>query len=76
MSSFSCTKERKKEAPFSISIGNWEFMQESFPKHSRMGTARLKKDKETDKDDKKKGVSMERNKPDMNLKKEVPTEQH
>ena len=37
-------------------------MHECFPKHSRMGTARMKQDKETDEDDKKRGVSMERSK--------------
>ena len=31
-----------------------------FPKHSRMGTERIKYDKETEKDGKKSGVSMER----------------
>ena len=43
-----------------MAIGNWEFMHECFPKHSRMGTARMKKDKETDEEGKKRGVNMER----------------
>ena len=33
---------QKKKAPFSMAIGNWELMHERFPKHSRMGTARMK----------------------------------
>ena len=33
MFSFSCTKERKKEVPFSMAIGNGELMHECFPKH-------------------------------------------
>ena len=43
-----------------MAIGNWEFMHECFPKHSRMGTARMKKDKETDEEGKKRGVNTER----------------
>ena len=39
---FSCTKERNEEVPFSMAIGNGELMHERFPKHSRMGTARMK----------------------------------
>ena len=49
-----------------MAIGHWELMQECFPKHSRMGTARTKKDKETDEDGKKRGVSMERSKAGTN----------
>ena len=37
-------------------------MQECFPKHLSMGTARMKKDKETDEEGEKKGMSMERSK--------------
>ena len=44
-----------------MAIGNGELMQECFPKHSHMGTARMKSDKETDEEGKK-GVSMERSK--------------
>ena len=44
-------------------------MHECFPKHSRMGTARMKLDKETDKDGKR-GVSVDRSK---KKKKEVQT---
>ena len=36
----SCTV-RKKQVPFSMAIGN-ELVQECFPKHSQMGTARMK----------------------------------
>ena len=37
-------------------------MHECFPKHSRMGTARMKWDKKPDEEGKKRGVSMERSK--------------
>ena len=43
-----------------MAIGIWELLQERFPKHSRMGTARMKYDKETDEESKKRGVSMEK----------------
>ena len=33
---------RKKKVPFSMAIGNGELMHECFPKHSRMGKARMK----------------------------------
>ena len=32
----------KKQVPFSMAIGNVELMHERFPKHSRMGTERMK----------------------------------
>ena len=48
--------------PFSMAIANGDLMHECFPKHSRMGTARTKLDKETDEEGKKRGVSMERSK--------------
>ena len=44
-----------------MTIGNEELMHECFPKHLRMGTARLKYDRERE-DDKKRCVSMERSK--------------
>ena len=53
-----------KGVPFSMAIGNGELMHECFPKHLRMGTARIKQDKETDEDGKKRGVRMERGKAD------------
>ena len=34
--------ERKQKVPFSMAIGNGELMHECFPKHLRMGTARMK----------------------------------
>ena len=34
--------ERKKKVPFSMAIGNGELMHECFPKHLRMGKARMK----------------------------------
>ena len=55
----SCTVG-KTQVPFSMVIGNGELMHECFPKHLRMGTARMKYDKETDEDGKTRGVSMER----------------
>ena len=49
-------------------------MHECFPKHSRMGTARMKEDNETDEEGKKRGVNMEKVK--RARKKEVPTAYH
>ena len=37
----SCT-DRKKQVPFSMAIGNEELVHKCFPKHSLMGTARMK----------------------------------
>ena len=45
-----------------MAIGNGELMHEFFPKHSRMGTTRMKKDNETVEECKKRGVSMLRSK--------------
>ena len=45
-----------------MAIGNGELMHEYFPKHLRMGTARMKYNKETDEGGKKSGVSMEKSK--------------
>ena len=42
-----------------MAIGHGELMHECFPKHSPMGTARMKKDKKTDEDGKERGESME-----------------
>ena len=53
-----------------MAIGNWELMHECFPKHSRMVTVRMKQEKETDKEGKKRGVSVERSK--AGTKKKVP----
>ena len=33
---------REKQVPFSMAIGNWELVQECFPKYLGMGTARMK----------------------------------
>ena len=63
---FSCTKERNEEVTFSMAIRNGELMHERFPKHSRMGAARTKYDKEIDEEGKKRGVSMERSKTGTN----------
>ena len=43
-----------------MAIGDAELVHECFPKHSRMGTARMKEDNETDEDTQKRGVSMEK----------------
>ena len=32
----------KKQAPFSMAIGNVKLMHECFPEHSRIGTTRMK----------------------------------
>ena len=45
-----------------MATGNRELMHECSTKHSRMGTAIMKYDKETDEEGKKRGVSMERRK--------------
>ena len=45
-----------------MALGNKELMHECFPKHLRMGTPRMKQDKETNKESKKRGVSMEKSK--------------
>ena len=42
MSTCSCTVG-KKQVSFSMTIENEELMQECFPKHLRMGTARMNK---------------------------------
>ena len=70
---FFCTKERKEEEPFSMAIGSGELMHDCFPKHSQMGTARMKEDNDTD-ENCKRGVSMEKVK--RARKKEVPTDYH
>ena len=56
-----------------MAIGNEELMQEYFPKHSRMGTARTKWDKEAE-ECKKRGASMGIRKADT--KKKIPTAYH
>ena len=73
-----CTAGKKKELS-SMKIGNAKLVQERFPKHSCMGTARIKQDKEKEamkeeeeKRSKKRGVSMERSKAGRK-EKEVPT---
>ena len=50
-------------------------MQECFPKHSRMETARLKVDNETDEDTEKGGVSVKKVQRAARIK-EVPTAYH
>ena len=58
-----------------MAIGNGELMHECLLKHSRMITARMKKDKETDKEGKKRRVRM-KTKQNRNEKKEIPTAYH
>ena len=41
---FAHVGSRENKVPFSMTIGNEDLMQECFPKHSRMGTARIKSD--------------------------------
>ena len=38
----------EKQVEFSMAIGNVEVIFDCFPEHSRMGTARIKSDKETE----------------------------
>ena len=52
-----------------MAIGNGELMDECFPKHSRMGTARIKSNIETDDHNKKRGVSIEKSKAGTKKKK-------
>ena len=66
--------ERKNKVPFSVAIGHGELMHECFPKHLRMGTARMKSDKKTDEGGKKKGVNIEKRK--AGTKRDVPTASH
>ena len=54
-----------------MAIGNVELIHECFPKHTRMGTAIMRQDRETDEEGKKRGVIMERIKRER--KKELPT---
>ena len=60
--------------PFSMAIGNEELMHECFPIHSRMGTARIEKEKKQNEGAKTRGVSMEISK--TGSEKEVPTAYH
>ena len=56
--------ELRKQVPFGMAIENVELMHECFPKHFRMGTARIKEHNETDEDGKQKRVKMESRKVD------------
>ena len=47
---------------FSMTMRNGELVLECFLKHSRMGTARMKQDKEKEEEGKKRGASMKRSK--------------
>ena len=50
---------RSEQVPFSMAIENGELMNECFPKHLRMGTARLKLDNETEEENKKRRMIVE-----------------
>ena len=56
--------DRRKQVPISMAVENGELMQECFHKHLRMGTARMKEDKETEEEDKEKRRKMERSRVD------------
>ena len=43
-----------------MALGNGELMHECFPKHPRMGTARLKLDNETKEEGNKRRINVER----------------
>ena len=58
-----------------MGIRNREVMHECFPKHLRMGTARMKRDKETKEEGKKKGNGTERIK-EGTKQKEIPAAYH
>ena len=57
MCTCSCTVG-KNQVSFSVTIGNEELMHECFPEQLRMGTARMKYNRERE-EDKKRCVSME-----------------
>ena len=51
---------RRQQVPFSMATENEELMNQCFPKHLRMGTARLKYDNETEEENKKRRMIVER----------------
>ena len=60
---------KKEQMTFSVAIGNEDLPHECFRKHSHMGTASMKLDKDTEEEGKKKRVNMERSTVDMEKKK-------
>ena len=50
---------RREQVPLSMAIENGELRYECFPKHFRMGTARLKQDNETEEESKKRRINEE-----------------
>ena len=54
------TLSGEKKVPFSMAVANVEQTGECSPEHLNMGTARMKLDKETDEEGKKRRVNMER----------------
>ena len=53
-------RRAKKASSIQCGLEKVELVQECFPKHFRVGAARIKADKETEKDDKQIRVKMER----------------
>ena len=53
-------QREKMEVPFSMAIRNEELVQECFPKHSPIGTARMKYDEEIKEEGFKRGLSVEK----------------
>ena len=49
---------RRNQVPFSMALGNGELAHECFHKHFRKGTTRMKLDKETEEEGKKRGVNI------------------
>ena len=51
-----------------MTIADRKLMHQCFPKHSRMGTSRMKYDEETGEEGMQRGVSIERSKADTKKK--------
>ena len=61
---------RREQVPFSMAIENMELMHECSPKHLRMGTARLKEEKESEEEGKKR-MNVERTTADTKIRSAV-----
>ena len=61
--SYGHSAERSEQVPFSMAIKNVELMQECFPKHLSMGTARMKQGREAEEKGRKKIVNGKRSTP-------------
>ena len=62
----------KKASSIQLGYRKWGLVQECFPKHWRMGTARMKLDEETEEEGNEWGVSIERSKDDTKNKSQRP----